>query len=79
MKRLEKHLRKEKLLDPSQGAFQQHKSSLDQASFLCQKIQDSFNVKETTLTVFFISKQRIHFKTKSDRKINQNENSKRNY
>lgn len=51
MKRLNEHLRNTKSLDSAQGALQVHKSSTDQA-FSCQKIQDGFNKKSSTLAVF---------------------------
>lgn len=52
MNRLDIFLRKEKILDPSQGAFQSQKSAIDQVAFLSQKVQDGFNEKKTSLGVF---------------------------
>lgn len=39
-------------MDPAKGAFQKYKSSIDQANFLCQKIQDNMNNKLITLATF---------------------------
>lgn len=50
--RLNKHLRQEKIIDSSQGAFQPHKSSIDQVAFICQRIQDNFNDGLNTVAVF---------------------------
>lgn len=52
MIRLNKQLRVLKVLDCAQGAFQAHKSSTDQAAFLCQRIQEGFNAKLSSVVVF---------------------------
>jgi hypothetical protein len=50
--KLNRNVMKSKILDPAQGAFQSHKSSIDQVGFICQRIQDGFNSKMSTLAVF---------------------------
>lgn len=52
MTRLQKHFKSHRILDSAQGAFQPRKSSTDQVTFLCQKIQNNYNAKLTTLAVF---------------------------
>ncbi len=52
MNRLKKEFRTKEILHPAQGAFLEHKSSIDQVAFLCQRIQDGLNDKLTTLVTF---------------------------
>lgn len=52
MERLKSYLSKNKIIDPARGAFQKYRSSIDQAAFLCQRIQDNMNNKLTTLFTF---------------------------
>lgn len=52
MARLTNHLRENRIIDPAQGAFQMHKSSIDQAAFLCQTIHDNMNNHLVTLATF---------------------------
>lgn len=52
MSRLQEHLRSNRIMDPSQGAFQPNKASIDQVAYLCQRIQDNFNSKLSTIVVF---------------------------
>lgn len=52
MNRLKKELQEKRILHAAQGAFQHRKSTIDQAAFLCQRIQDGFNTKMTTLITF---------------------------
>ena len=50
--RLVWHLEKNQLLSPEQAGFRQHRSTEDQVTLLAQNIEDAFQEKKHTLTVW---------------------------
>ena len=50
--RLVWHLEKNKIITPEQAGFRQHHSTEDQVAYIAQKIEDGFQDKQHTLTVW---------------------------
>ena len=50
--RLVWHLEKNNIITPEQVGFQQHRSTEDQVTYIAQKIEDGFQDKQHTLTVW---------------------------
>ena len=50
--RLVWHLEKNNIITPKQAGFQQHRSTEDQVTYIAQKLEDGFQDKQHTLTVW---------------------------
>ena len=50
--RLVWHLEKNNIITPEQARFRQHRSTEDQVTYIAQKIEDGFQDKQHTLTVW---------------------------
>jgi hypothetical protein len=53
LRRLQDHLRKNKILIKNQSGFRQGRQTKDNILFLAQKVKEQFNVKGNVMTVFF--------------------------
>ena len=51
-KRLENHLERNNLINPSQSGFRKNRSTEDQVALLAQEVENAFQMKMKTLAVF---------------------------